>query len=149
MKTPLGGPARTIDVYLYNDDGGEPDGLHVYVADLPFTKTAGASYFGRASFTYNINVGGLSVTPGRYWIGMRNSAGSGSGTNYWMSSDAGPDGAGTSHGYFSLDGGNTWMPEGSGYHHAFRIEGEFVPEPSTILAVGAGLAALAARRRRR
>jgi len=139
----------TIDVYLYNDDDGESDGVHVYVADLPFTKTAGASYFGRAGFTYNINVGGMNLAPGNYWIGMRNSGGSGSGTNYWMLSDAGPDGAGTSHGYFSLDGGNTWMPEGSGYHHAFRIEGEFVPEPATMPALGAGLAVLAARRRRR
>lgn len=139
---------NTMDVYIYNDNSGVPGGLHANWAGLSFTKTAGATYFGRPGFTYNINVGGMNLAPGNYWIGMRNPNGSGSGTNYWMTSDGGPDGAGTSHGYFSLDGGNTWMPEGSGYHHAFRIEGEFVPEPSTILAVGAGLAALAARRRR-
>jgi hypothetical protein len=138
-----------IDVYVYNDASGQPGGLHTYWSGLSFTKTAGATYFGRAGYTYNINVGGMNLAPGNYWIGMRNPNGSGSGTNYWMTSDGGPDGAGTSFGYFSLDGGNSWMPEGSPYHHAFRIEGEFVPEPSAMLALGAGLAVLAARRSRR
>ncbi len=139
-----------IDVYIYNDSGNAPGGLNASLNGLSLNRVAtGYSYFGRAQYRYEINMGGHVMTPGMYWIGARNANGGGSGTNYWMTSNGGPDGSGTSTGWFSLDGGSTWMPEGSGYHHAFRIEGEFVPEPATMLAIGAGLAALAARRRRR
>ena len=52
---------------------------------------------------------------------MRNPDGSGSGTNYWMTSDGGFDGGGTDTGWFSLDAGNSWQPEGAGWQHAFEI----------------------------
>ncbi|GIV01452.1 MAG: hypothetical protein KatS3mg015_0282 [Fimbriimonadales bacterium] len=139
-----------MDVYIYNDNSGTPGSLHSYNAGLSFTRTAtGLTYFGRADYNYSIDMGGLNLGPGTYWIGARNANASGSGTNYWMTSDGGPDGAGTSTGYFSLDGGNTFSAEGAGWHHAFTIEGNPVPEPATMLAIGAGLAALAARRRRK
>jgi hypothetical protein len=38
-----------------------------------------------------------------------------------MTSSGGPDGAGSSTGYFSLDGGNTWQNEGAGWQHAFEV----------------------------
>lgn len=140
-------PGPTVDIYVYNDRDGAPSTLHALWPGLSFIRTDRGGYQ-RRLYTYDISVGGMNLVPGNYWIGFRNPYGSGSGTNYWTTSDGGPDGGGSNTGYFSLNGGTTWMPEGFGWQHAFRIEGEFVPEPSTILAVGAGLAALAARRRR-
>ncbi len=139
-----------MDVYVYNNNGGVPGSLNTSLTGLSFTRTAtGLTYFGRADYNYSINVPNLNLGPGTYWIGARNANASGSGTNYWMTSNGGPDGAGTSTGYFSLDSGTTWQPEGAGWQHAFTIEGNPVPEPATMLAIGAGLAALAARRRRK
>jgi hypothetical protein len=38
-----------------------------------------------------------------------------------MTSDGGFDGAGSDTGWFSLDAGNVWSPEGPTWHHAFEI----------------------------
>ncbi|GIV01450.1 MAG: hypothetical protein KatS3mg015_0280 [Fimbriimonadales bacterium] len=140
----------TIEVYWYNDVNGQPGGSQIALwTSTSYTRTPVGSYFGRPAFEYNVDFGQLLVIAGHYWIGPRHPNGSGSGTAYWMTSDGGPDGAGTSTGYFSLDAGTTWQPEGAGWHHAFVFEGDPVPEPATMLAIGAGLAALAARRRRK
>jgi hypothetical protein len=138
-----------IDVYVYSDNSGVPGALLTTHAGRSFTRTFFGSYFGRPDYEYNIDMTGVTWAPGTYWIGMRNANASGSGTNYWMTSNGGPNGAGSSTGYFSTDGGTTWTPEGQGWQHAFVIEGNLVPEPATMLAIGAGLAALAARRRRK
>lgn len=137
----------SIDVYVYNDDGGSPGPIFGYWAGLTFTKSPGPSYFGRPGYTYSINLFRMDLEPGRYWLGMRNSLGSGSGTNSWLFSDGGPDGGDSSTGYASGDGGHTWRRAGSDSHFAFMIEG--VPEPTTLIGLGAAVAAVAARRRRR
>jgi|GEM_PF-5789329 len=72
---------------------------------------------------------------------------SGAGTAYWMSPDGGRDSAGTEAGWLSTDGGQSWIPIGSGTQFAFEVHGEVVPEPVSILAVAAMLAATAFRRR--
>lgn len=137
----------TIDVYFYADNDGVPGSLRGYLRELEFSKVAGASYFGRRGFIYTIQLGGLHVPPGRYWLGARNPEASGSGTNYWMSSDAGRDGGGTSAGYFSLDGGATWAPEYTARPKAFQVYGEVLAEPVTFLLLGGlSLGALARRR---
>ncbi len=84
----------------------------------------GDTYFGRADYEYSIEHIGIELGPGTYWLGFRNLNGDGpeKSTNYWMLSDGGADGFGSSTGYFSLDGGDTWEAEGDGFHHAFTIE---------------------------
>lgn len=140
----------TMNVYIYHDKDGMPGPHATTFSGLSFTKVRyGPTYFGRPWFIYSINVGGEILTPGRYWIGMRNANATGSGTNYWLTSDGGPDGGGSNTGYFSLNAGDTWLPEGFGWQHAFVIEGRPVPEPAAFLVLGAGLATLAARRRRK
>ena len=90
--------------------------------DCDFRKMAtGDEYLGRADFDYWCEDMSIQLGAGAYWLGLRNPGGAGSGTDYWMTSDAGPDGVGSSTGFFSLDAGNTWAPEGDSWHHAFEI----------------------------
>jgi hypothetical protein len=54
-----------------------------------------------------------------------------------MTSDGGADGPGSSTGFFSLDAGATWAPEGDTWHHAFEIVsagggGECVNTPDEV-----------------
>jgi len=101
-------------------------------------------YFGRDDYDYWIEGIDISLDAGTYWATIRNEAGAGSGTNYWMTSDGGADGPGSSTGFFSLDGGGSWAEEGAGWHHAFQVTG--VPEPTTCLLLGLGGLALLRRR---
>jgi hypothetical protein len=137
------GGSLTLEIYANN--GGAP-GAIVASHTGEFTKMdTGDDYFGRSDFDYWLEGLSINLNAGTYWVGIRNSAGGGAGTNYWMTSDGGPDGASSSTGYFSLDGGNTWTPEGATWHHAFVVTG--VPEPSTCLLLGLGGLALLRRRR--
>jgi hypothetical protein len=112
------------------DNGGSP-GAVVATHAGPFSKMAtGDQYFGRANFDYWIEGIDLILPAGTHWVGIRNPNGGGSGTNYWLTSDGGPDGMGSSDGYFSLDGGGTWSPEGAGWQHAFTAMGAGPPPAS-------------------
>ena len=104
-------------------------------------------YFGGCNWEYIVEDLGIGLKEGHYWLGIRNSEGGGSGTNYWMTSEGGRDGKGTSTGYFSLDRGETWMNEGSGWQHAFEIGGTVIPEPGTLALLGLGGLVLLRRRR--
>jgi hypothetical protein len=111
----------TSELYIYADNGCTPGAL-IHNSTTNFTKMAtGDQYFGRNNYEYWLEEVSVELGPGKYWIGTRNPNGGGSGTNYWMTSDGGPDGMGTSGGYFSLDGGNTWQSEGCAWQHAFVI----------------------------
>jgi hypothetical protein len=133
----------TSELYIYADNNG-PTGAPIHSSTTNFTKMAtGASYFGRLDYEYWLEEISVQLGAGRYWIGTRNPGATGAGTNYWMTSDGGPDGMGTSTGYFSLNGGNTWTHEGDGWHHAFVI----TPEPTSALLLGLGAIALIRRRK--
>jgi hypothetical protein len=134
----------TIQVYVYENVDDRPGGLLTTV-EGSFRREDVYCYFGGCDFIYTTEqVDPIALEPGKYWIGFRNPGGSGSGTNYWMTSDGGPDGRDSQTGFFSLDAGETWMPEGAIWHHAFELRG--VPEPSAILMLSLGAVALIRRR---
>jgi hypothetical protein len=79
---------------------------------------------GRAVYWHTI--GTVIVLPeGRWWIGLRHPEAAGTGTAYWTTSPEPFE----STGYFSLDGGATWAPEGADWHHAFQVWGFVQGEP--------------------
>ena len=113
-----------LDFFLREHDGesGGPGAL-IAQGGGPFVKMAtGRQLFGRNEYQYWMDDLDVILDEGRYWVGFRNSGGGGAGTNYWNTSDGRPDGPGT-WGWFSLDAGNTWQPEGSGWDHGFEIRG--------------------------
>jgi hypothetical protein len=134
-------------LWIYADNSGQP-GEVIYQSVSTFTKMAtGDSYFGRTDYEYWLeDFEPVELGGGTYWMGFRNPNGTGSGTNYWMTSDGGPDGMDSSPGYFSLDRAVTWQNGGGNWHHAFVITG--VPEPSGAVLLGLGAALGLARRRR-
>lgn len=135
---------EVVEIYLYSDAGNRP-GTFLLDRSGPFERMAtGDTYFGRANYSYWMEeFSPIVLGPGRYWIGHRNPDGAGSGTNYWMYSDGGPDGMNTSLSYFSLNGGETWTLGQS--NHAFILTG--VPEPSGAILLGLGVAVTVFRRR--
>ena len=134
----------TITLEIRADTGNGPGAIvatHRGEYEAMFT---GDVYFGRDDYDYWIEGIDIALDGGTYWAVIRNEAGEGAGTNYWMTSDGGADGAGSSVGFFSVDGGDTWTTEGAGWHHAFQVTG--VPEPTTCLLLGLGGLALLRRR---
>jgi hypothetical protein len=127
-----------LDLFVYEDTMGiGPGDEIVHVTDAFTRMPTGDEYFGRDAYEYRIEGLSIELGPGTYWIGLRNPDGDGAGTNYWLTSDGGPDGKNSSPGYFSLDGGITWSTGGVGWHHAFEITG--VPEAGgfALLSVSA------------
>ncbi len=134
-----------ITLTVYADTGNGPGDI-VAIHTGEFTKMdTGDDYFGRDNFDYWIEGIDIPLGEGTYWMGIRNANGGGAGTNYWPSSDGGADGPGSDTGWFSLDAGGTWMPEGPTWNQAFVVTG--VPEPLTCLLLGLGGLVLLRRRR--
>ena len=136
------GGMLTLNVYA--DTGNGPGDL-VDSRTGEFTKMdTGDDYFGRDDYDYWLEGIDIALGAGTYWVGIRNDNGGGAGTNYWMYSDGGRDGPGTSGYYVSLNAGDTWEPTNRG-QIAFVVTG--VPEPSTSLLLGIGGLVLLRRRR--
>ena len=114
-----------LTVYVYEDADGAPGpeidcrtGAFEWTLVPPRCKT-----FGRDTYKYWIEFEDVPLEAGRYWVGVRNPNGGGQGTNYWLTSHGGPDGAGTETAWFSLDAGGSWIAAGAGWQHAFQIRG--------------------------
>ncbi len=134
----------TFEVRADTGGNGPGDILATHTGEFTSIDT-GDDYFGRDDFDYWIEGIDISLGAGTYWLTIRNEGGGGAGTNYWMVSEGGIDGPGSSTGYFSLDSGENWTNGGDGWHHAFVVTG--VPEPSTCLLLGLGGLVLLRRRR--
>ncbi len=132
-----------LDLFVYDTMGNIPGEEIVRVSGAFGRMDTGHEYFSRSAYEYSLEALDIRLDAGTYWIGLRNPDGGGAGTNYWLTSDGGVDGADSSTGYINL--GITWGAEGDGWHHAFQITG--VPEPSGLALLGIGAAALIRRRR--
>jgi hypothetical protein len=128
-----------IQVYIYEDSDAQPGSL-VLTREGSYRRAAwGCCYFGRSDYRYVIgpsDIDPILLSGGRMWIGFRNSGAGGAGTNYWLTSDGGPDGSDGSTGYFSLDAGSTWQAEHEGWHHAFVLGDSTGPPGACCLITG-------------
>lgn len=115
----------------------------VTTASLNPTLTGNVNVLGGLEYVFTHNtVGNFDLGPGNFWlhIGSVNVDPNGDG---WAWALGNADGIKSSN----VFDGQGWFQSDDDL--AFVIEGEVVPEPATMLALGAGLAALAARRRRK
>lgn len=119
---------RSMQVYVYKDDGGKPSTLEATQTGTLRRCDTGEVLLGRKVYYYTVEGLNIELPPGTHWIGARMPNGGGSGTNYWLQSNGGPDGGGGSTGYFSIDAGSTWIAEGADWHHAFLVLGETITE---------------------
>ncbi|MGI8922704.1 MAG: PEP-CTERM sorting domain-containing protein [Fimbriimonadales bacterium] len=122
----------------------------------PTVTPTGRSGFG---FTeYNIRISGLAVAlnAGTYFFGM-NVGEDAFGGRTFVSTTSGANSVGSpiangnsffNSGFFGFTYSSTANVLGAEADFSYGIDGEAVPEPATLVALGVGLAALAARRRR-
>lgn len=124
-----------------------------------FNGAANLTNTARRLFHITGNFGGLSLADGTYWVtfSMSNTAAANNWMPYVMDPNSGnPDDPITRIGnsQFSGDSGSTWslatVTTGS-WNQApelpFTVEGDPVPEPATMIGLGAGVLALMRRRR--
>lgn len=132
-------------------------------ANAPAVVTpTGGSGFGLPE--YDVRVSGLTgviLTPGTYWLGGK-IGGAGTNNNIFVSTTSGANAVGTPTGnngnsfWDSTSFAMTWVETegnlfaaGQNWDLSMGVEGSPVPEPGTFVALGVGLAALVALRRRK
>lgn len=152
-RNPTGG----FEVSFYANNGGAPanTALSTQVSTAITRSGSQGNYVGRNAYDFTIDLTTVSLGPGTYWVSLMAL----DSTNFfWVVAqnlvgneahlrDTGPEGGGTN----SYPTAWTKVSDIGGDPQDFgiTIRGEVVPEPATLAAVGLGLAALAARRRRK
>ncbi len=124
-------PSGMSEVFVYADQDGEPGAFVVRQTRANVRTFSGDVIFGRDVYEYRV-VGLAIVLPqGTYWIGARDPGGNGEGSQWWATSDGGPDGgclpdhpSGTCMVYYvSEDGGDTWGAPVPFEHLALEVTG--------------------------
>ena len=125
-----------VTMRLYTDNSNTLGSQ--FGSDFTTTVNAGSFGAGREVITRDVSAAGWTVTAGqKYWL-MAQSA-----NDAWLAWNFSTDG-GVRRGAFIRNGGSPSYFDGAGM--AVRLEA--VPEPASMIALGAGLLAVARRRRR-
>ena len=137
-------PGDVLEVTIYAQTNQGPGAAIARRTGAFDRMSTGRVLFGRREYHYWMDFDeGIALDSGKYWIGVRNPNAAGAGTNYWLTSDGGPDGMDSKTGWFSLNAGESWQDQGVNWQHAF----ELTPAPGALALFG--MASLLAGRRRR
>ncbi len=134
------------------EGGGSGNLFRVFNTVAPPPGTAPGTT--RQIWNHTVNIGGLVLGPGTYWIRFKGGPAGGfypSTTHEGMRGVAGANALQENGGVWvnAVDAGNPGTAPDVAQDLPFILSGTIVPEPGTLIALGLGAAALAARRRRK
>jgi len=138
-----GQSADTFTIQFYSDVAGVPGAVFQTYAVAPTLVDTGNTVAGFEVFQYTADVPDTLLSAGNYWISIFNDTTADPANNWFWATSAQ---TGTS---YEIDGGGA--PILNGVSLAFNLadtSSPSVPEPSTLLLSGLGLAAVAGLRRR-